>query len=255
MDVVSPSEWGARVDYDDWGDPYTPDDGVALHHGGGGNYLAHTPPYSRAKEEQQLRAWENYHLSKGWRGLAYGWAVGQTGTLYRIRGWNRYGAHTGDVDGDGIANNSEIVPILFIGSGSRVRLSPAAQESVEWLRRNVIEVRCPDAKRLYGHQEISTTGTTCPGHYGMEYVRTHRLLPEDDMPLTDADIEKVALAVANVKVKRGDKNVPWIQETADIKSLLLSDSNFVDDSELDAAVDRLIGILPDKTLQALKEKL
>lgn len=189
--VVSPQEWGAQVDYDTWDDPFTPDDGVALHHGGGGNYLAHLQPYSQANEIQQLQQWEGYHLyGKGWRGLAYGWAVGQTGTIYRIRGWNRYGAHTGDVDGDGIANNDEIVPLLFIGSGSRVRLSPAAQESIEWLRRNVIEVRSPNAKRLYGHQEI-TQGTTCPGQFGMEYVRAHRLLPEEDMPLNEADLHAI----------------------------------------------------------------
>lgn len=173
--ILSPRQWGALVDYDQWNDRFTPDDGVALHHGGGGDYAAHRAPYSRSKEIQQLQQWEGYHIfGKGWRGLAYGFGVGQTGDIYRIRGFNTYGAHRGDLDGDGIANNAEIVPILFIGSGSRVRLSQAAQDSISWLRANVIEVMSPRATRLYGHTELRGTVTSCPGAFGMEYVRANR---------------------------------------------------------------------------------
>ena len=178
MRVYAPSEWGATMDYDSWTDPFTPDDGIALHHGGWGDYPAHQPPYTFDKEARQLRSWERYHLSKGWRGLAYGWAVGQSGNLYRIRGFNRYGAHLGDIDGDGIANNDEIVPIVFIGSGSRVTLSPAADTAVNWLRINIIEATSPKATRLYGHKEIQPKPTSCPGQYGMQYVTAHRTTGE-----------------------------------------------------------------------------
>lgn len=182
MRIFSPREWGARVDYDLWDDRYTPDDGVALHHGGSADYPAGRPPFTWEKEVAQLRSWEQYHLSKGWRGLAYGWGVGQTGNVYRIRGWNSYGAHTGDVDGDGISNNSEIVPIIFLGSGNHTALSPAAQASIATLRREVIQVRAPKAIWLYGHQELKGTATSCPGPLLMDYVRTHRRLSEPGVP-------------------------------------------------------------------------
>lgn len=182
-ELLSPSDWNALVDYDEWHDPFRPKEGIVLHHGGGHNYPAGVEPYSRAKEVQQLQQWESYHLyGKGWRGLAYGYGIGQTGTVYRIRGNNRYGAHLGDIDGDGIANNVELMPVIFIGSGDHVRLSDAAHESLVWLRHQ-IGAHLP----LYGHQEVQPSGTRCPGPYGMQYVRAHRDLEIDLSLLTEAE--------------------------------------------------------------------
>ncbi len=194
--VLSPAEWGATVGYDNWNDPYTPDEGVVLHHGGGSNYEAGRTPFTREKEVRLLKVWERYHLSKGWRGLAYGWAVGQTGTVYRIRGWNRYGAHLGDVDGDGIANNEELIPIVWLLSGNHHDPGQLMQASTEWLRRTIIEPRAPGALWLSGHQEVQLSPTSCPGPKGMSYVRDHRYLGESDMAFnhiyekwTSADID------------------------------------------------------------------
>lgn len=183
---MSPQEWGAQVDYDVWDDPFTPDDGIALHHGGGGNYSAHQEPYFEGKEIAQLRAWENYHINgRGWRGIAYGWAIGQSGTVYRLRGWNRYGAHLGDMDGDGIANNDEIIPILFIGSGNYVSLSPEAEASLNRLRRYLEEVS-GRSLTLYGHKEVQTNkSTSCPGPKLMEYVKSHRELEDEVVTRND----------------------------------------------------------------------
>ena len=183
-DVLSPTDWGARINYDLWTDPYTPDEGVVIHHGGRGDYVAAQHPFSRDAEMSLLRSWEKFHLSKGWRGLAYGWAIGQTGTIYRIRGWNRYGAHLGDIDGDGIANNEELIPIIWILSGLIHRSSQAMQDSTVWLRGNVIEPKAPKARQLYGHQEVQDKSTTCPGPLSMVYVESHRFL-EDKMAVSD----------------------------------------------------------------------
>lgn len=182
MNVLSPSQWRARVDYDTWDDPYTPDEGVVIHHGGGADYGAAKEPFSQDKEIIMLQSWESYHFDiRGWRGLAYGWGIGQTGTIYRIRGWNSYGAHRGDIDGDGIANNEELIPIIWILSGNQHRPSQAMQDSTEWLRRGVIEPRAPGARQLYGHKEVQTSPTTCPGPFAMVYVESHRFLEEDTM--------------------------------------------------------------------------
>jgi len=218
MAVLSPAEWGASQDYDSWGDTHTPDDGVALHHGGGSDYPAAQTPYTPEKEMVLLRSWERYHLSKGWRGLAYGWGVGQSGTIYRIRGWNRYGAHLGDIDGDGIANNTEIVPVIWIASGNHHQVSDEADQAIAWLRRNVIEQKSPNAKKLWGHKEVQTNkSTACPGVGGMAYVNAHRYLTDEGdsgMPLDQ--IGKAVVDIAfDLLGAQGDKQYWYDKEPDD----------------------------------------
>lgn len=198
MRVYSPTEWGAQVNYDLWSDPFTPDDGVALHHGGSSNYAAAQAPYTFEKETALLRSWERYHLRKGWRGLAYGFGVAQSGRIYRIRGFNRYGAHLGDIDGDGIANNDEIIPIIWLASGNHHEVTPAADQAISWLRKDVLQVRSPDAIMLYGHKEIQLDKpTACPGPGGMRYVTTHRI-QKGDTVFTDHEVEQLKLLVASL---------------------------------------------------------
>lgn len=205
--VLSPKEWGARVDYDAWTDRFTPDDGVALHHGGGVNYPAGRAPYNLANEIAQVRGWEGFHLGKGWRGIGYGFGVGQTGTIFRMRGFGTYGAHTGDVDGDGIANNTEIVPIIWVASGNHHKVSDAAADSINWLRRTIIEPKSPKALYLFGHQELKGTGTTCPGPNGMDYVRKNRLALEPPM-LTPEQTKALDWVIATLKSTSADE-APW----------------------------------------------
>lgn len=200
--ALSPKDWGAKVNYDAWKDLYTPDDGVVLHHGGSGDYPAAQPPYTVEKEMAQLRTWERFHIEdRGWRGLAYGWGVGQTGTIYRIRGWGSYGAHQGDIDGDGISNNQELIPLIWIASGVHHQVSPAADAAIQRIRRWIL-LTAPAARRLMGHQEVQPKTTACPGPGGMEYVRAHRELPsqipDEEEEMTTADIVK-RLRPADVK--------------------------------------------------------
>jgi hypothetical protein len=170
----SPKDWGAKVNYDAWTDRFTPDDGIALHHGGSGDYPAAKEPYTADKETEQLRRWERYHLSRGWRGLGYGWAVGKTGNVYRARGWGQYGAHRGDVDGDGITNNTEIIPVIFIMSGLTKYPKPnqAMLDSFQRLRL-WLEEKSGRELWLYGHVEVQG-GTSCPGPNILEFIRDNR---------------------------------------------------------------------------------
>lgn len=209
--ALSPSDWGARVDYDRWTDRYTPDKAVALHHGGSGDYPAAREPYSVEKEMAQLRAWEKWHVEgRGWRGLAYGWGIGQSGTVYRIRGWNTYGAHTGDWDGDGVNNNSDTIPFIWIASGNHHRVSPQAHLSIVRLRRYV-EAESGRPLRFMGHREVQP-GTACPGTNGMAYVAANRQLPDEEDEMTPE--ERAALAQL-VELRRQDSPSRTLAEVWD----------------------------------------
>jgi len=174
MNVISPRGWSAQVNYDQWTDPYTPDDKIILHYGGGDQSGAYDGPH---REAEILRAWERYHLSRGWRGLAYGWAVGMSGAVYRARGWNSYGAHRGDLEPDGIPENAEGVPVVFILGGDQ-QPTVEALASFEQLRSEVIEARIGRVP-LYGHREIAELGTgtetQCPGEHVMDYIEAERV--------------------------------------------------------------------------------
>lgn len=173
--VLSPADWGATVPYDTWTPDRTRRERVALHYNG--------PPiasYDKGVrfEKAALQAIERYHLGKGWRGIGYGWAVGASGTIYRLRGWATYGAHKGDYDGDGIAENSETIPVLLI-LGEGQPMTAAMEASIEALRLD-FETTVGNDLMLIGHQEIAQQGTgtvtACPGPLVMSYVRDHRRL-------------------------------------------------------------------------------
>ena len=167
--AVSPSGWGAAVDYDTktW-TPWNPDKWV-LHWGG-------TPVSTAAAagdpvaEAAQLRSWEAYHMSPSvpggpWLGLAYNWAIGNSGTLYRVRGNNRSGATSGDYEDDGIPENHEAVAVVFIvGTGQDV--SAKAFDTF----RNFYASQ-PQLTLVIGHKDASDTGTTCPGPQIYDWIQ------------------------------------------------------------------------------------
>ena len=174
--AVAPRDWGAQVDYDSWTDQVHDKDAIAIHHGGGGDYPAANQPFSTEQEESLLRKWEGYHLSKGWRGLGYGYGIGMTGTVYRIRGWNNYGAHLGDIDGDAVANNKEIVPVVLLMSGNSNRHTPSEDMLTGFHRlRGYLEDTEGVGLPLFGHREVQTEkGTACPGPLNMAWIRENR---------------------------------------------------------------------------------
>lgn len=161
MNMISPSAWGARVNYDQWEDTPYAKDMIAVHWNG--------PPRDGyddgpAAEAKILQGAENYHLDvKGWRGLAYGYGIGASGTVYRIRGRNNYGAHRGDADRDGISNNKEVIPVYFIlGQGQLT--TPAMWQALRDLRSWLLEQTWTTGVGnlpVVGHRDL--TATTCPG--------------------------------------------------------------------------------------------
>jgi len=168
MDMRSPSSWNARVNYDNWSDTPYIKDLIAVHWGG-------PPPngydLGPAKEANILRRYEDYHLDeKGWRGIAYGYAIGASGTVYRLRGKNNYGAHSGDYDNDGVSNNKEIIPVLFI-MGKGQTATPAMWASLIELRFWLQERPWTTGDLpVSGHRVVSGKNTECPGDDNMKII-------------------------------------------------------------------------------------
>lgn len=160
-DAVSPRAWGATIDYDTktWR-PWNPDKYV-LHYGGDAVRGADDGP---GREQAVLRAWEHYHVnSKGWQGIAYNYAIGQSGTLYRLRGENRSGATSGDYEPDGIPENHEARAVVFILGG--------VQEPSEAALDTFRQMWAADPMPVIGHRQASTTGTLCPGTHLMRFIQ------------------------------------------------------------------------------------
>lgn len=184
MNVYSPKEWGAQVDYDTWDDAPKDEDKIIVHYGGNASFAGDEARTlargydewpSIAAEMAVLRIYEQSHLSRGWRGLAYGWAIGQSGNVYRIRGWNRYGAHKGDLDLDGIPENEEGIPILFLIGGDQV---PTKEALATFAALHTELEMAEGPLEVYGHKEIALLGTgtttSCPGVHLTGFVKAWR---------------------------------------------------------------------------------
>lgn len=109
--------WGARhtvYDHDD--PPFLEGVSYVVVHWGGGT--AQIPADS---EDDRLRIWQAYHIdSKGWTDIAYNYAFGDSGLLYRCRGLNP-GGHTStakDKDPSGTPYNRSSLGIVWVGGAN-----------------------------------------------------------------------------------------------------------------------------------------
>lgn len=212
LSPVSPASWGALVNYDTWNDPNSVDKWV-IHYGGPA-----VTDYDAGHEREMavLRAWEKYHIDhNGWRGIAYNYAIGNSGTLYRLRGENKGGHTRGDYEPDGISENTEARAVVFILGGTQQPSDEAlATFALMWGERPLLVI---------GHRDVflhgsGGTATACPGDYlhGWLTSKGHETLYQEivsamstfadvpsDHPFVD-EIERLAAAgVARGRSKDG----------------------------------------------------
>lgn len=235
----APSEWGATKDYDSWTDPYIDKDGLVIHYGGGANTAGSvTGVYAEQIDDETavLRGWERYHVGtrdpetgelisgQGWRGLAYNWAIGQSGRLYRVRSWALNGAHWGndDIDEDGIPANAEKIAVVFILGGDQIA-TPEAIATFERLRA-WLETELGRPLTLHGHGEVAASGsrvdyTGCPGPL-QSYVEANRSSsPSEPEPapvpvppvLQTGDRDKAVVVVRSILYALGYTGAYWIR--------------------------------------------
>ena len=125
------------------------------------------------REDDTLRGWQRYHISKGWRDIGYHYAIGESGRLYRLRGENPGGATSGR-DEFGRRWNEVAISIVWIG-GKKDLDGPSAA-AMATLDRFARERGLP----VIGHVDTGKA-TSCPGPDWLAHI--DELNEEgDDMP-------------------------------------------------------------------------
>jgi hypothetical protein len=158
------ADWGSRRSYPDGQlNPWVPDK-MVVHWGGGPNHGG-VVGAGVAAEKSVLRSWQRYHIdTKGWYDIAYNYAVGNTGSIYRLRGENRAGATSGDYENDGIPENHEARAVVWIGGLGQV----ATPEAIDSMSR----IRVAGGHEVtIGHRDVKGV-TTCPGEFWLEWARS-----------------------------------------------------------------------------------
>ena len=164
-------DWGAQRVFPDGGLPglWVPDKWV-IHYGGNASFGAKVPGDVQ-REMAALRVYEQSHLSRGWRAIGYNYAVGNSGSVYRLRGENPAGATSGDYEGDGIPENSEARAVLWIGGLGQ---EPTAQAYAAMSR-----LLNDDPLLLTVHSDHKSTN--CPGDFWREWANDF-VVDSDTMP-------------------------------------------------------------------------
>lgn len=124
--------------------------GVVFHHSG----VEHPPKGSEA-----VRAYEGYHLAKGWDGIAYNWLVDETGTIFEGRGWDARGGATKGW-------NSKSISVCYTGYGYR-EPNGSVLKSFQTL---VQEAETYFDKSLWVTTHRRKSGTDCPGDWLGDWV-------------------------------------------------------------------------------------
>lgn len=113
-------------------------------------------------ERRVLRSWQRYHMmSRGMRDIAYNYAVGDSGTVYRLRGLNP-GGHvkcSTDRTPEGDSYCIASVGVVWIGGERAAGPSRAALESMA----DLVNLTGLDVK---SHQQVKRengSSTACPG--------------------------------------------------------------------------------------------
>ena len=139
---------------------------VVVHWGGG------TSQIEAESEDDRLRIWQNYHIdSKGWTDIAYNYAFGDSGTLYRCRGLNR-GGHvscSNDRDPHGASYCQSSLGIVWVGGKNDP--DGASPEAFEALSRFIRSL--PDSVIVKGHRTVKQENgswTECPGDDLLDWI-------------------------------------------------------------------------------------
>lgn len=165
--------------------------GLAIHYTGSATPLGQTATLEQSA--RRLEAERVDHVTgRGWTDIAYAAAADQAGNLFDCRGARWRSAANGDR-----AVNGSHGAITWLG-GVGDEPTAAAVAAIRWWREHEWLPLFPHATAVVGHRDLHSTA--CPGDpmYGLILAGafTRTLSPtEDDMPLTNDEIDAVARRV------------------------------------------------------------
>jgi len=204
LKLVSRSQWGARAYRTPNGaTPYSrARRGVKLH------YLG--TPYSdrpHAQCDDYVRQLQAQHMDgNGWSDIGYSFAVCTHGYVYEGRGLRRRNSANGNTS----LNEQDYAVLLLVGSSGLTEPTDAqlhgARDAIEYCREEG-----PAGDWLGGHRD--GYATACPGDAVYAWVKAGAQRPstteEDDMALSNADMQKLADLVANRVWRTDNMPVRW----------------------------------------------
>lgn len=123
-----------------------------------------------------------YHVSLGWKGIAYHYYVRKDGTIYRGRPEDTVGGHTSGY-------NSRSIGVCAEGNFETDVMSDAQRDAIRALVLD-IRTRYPDTQTIK-HKDVAATA--CPGkNYPFDYIAAADPDPEDTPvePTLDWETEK-----------------------------------------------------------------
>lgn len=204
MRLVTRAQWGARAyRLPSGATTYSgARRGVKLHYLGS----AYTDrPHDRC--DDYVRQVQAAHMDgNGWSDIGYSFVVCTHGYVYEGRGLRRRNSANGNTT----LNEQDYAVCLLVGSSG---LTVPTDEQLHGARDAIDYCRTegPAGSWLGGHRDGHNT--TCPGDAVYAWAKQGAPRPgstptpppeEDDMPLTDDDVQKVALAVHGYRNKAAD---------------------------------------------------
>lgn len=133
--------------------------GIVVHHSG----VKDGPSGPKA-----LKAFESWHLGKGWKGIAYNFLIDDAGVIYEGRGEHVVGGATRGW-------NSKTISVCYTGWGHE-ELPQPARESLKWL---VNHLQGNYKSKLWVKRHRDFASTSCPGDWLASWV--DQGLPVDDL--------------------------------------------------------------------------
>jgi len=157
-----------------------------------------------------LRADRRYHISKGWRDIAYNLAVDLAGDLWIARGLERRSTANGSTE----SNRTHAALVALLGPGQQ----PSAA-MLAGIRAGIALVRdtYPYARAIRTHNDIRPQPTECPGRELTAAVRDGRLEPdldqEDPMDLnTRKGLVRLGLRAFFIRSPNDQSDLDWHAE-------------------------------------------
>jgi hypothetical protein len=188
-------------------------EGVACHYPGDGNVTYRS--LTEAQVAAKLRGYRDYHMNtKGWSDIGYSVCGDQSGRVWDLRGITRVpAAQASDSNPD--ANHEWGAFLWLVGDDEQP--TPALIGAFRDWRRLRWLARWPHAAKVIGHGKVPGASTSCPGEPVLALIRSGALTvtsavtkEEDDMALSDADMDKLAGKIAD---KLAEKVIEGASET------------------------------------------